>query len=173
MTMTPQKNAVLRAEVEAWAAGQGDDSQPSPFVNVRAAGFTTMRDAEKWARDNAVPAVKINGRLLARRTDVEAAQAAPVRERVCYTTSVTGAVEYEVRGAAAEAVRLAMGWKTIALSHVVEMDFVTAYETEEQAVYVDPGDPSVRERMEAIAPRIIRHTCVAVHEEAPNEGAAR
>jgi hypothetical protein len=143
-------NAALRAEIEAWLASPADNSQPAPFVNVRAAGFTSMRDAEQWARANAVPTVKINGRLFARRGDAEAAQANPARERVYYTTSVTGATEYESRDAAAEAVRLAKGWTTIALSHVAEMPFVTAYETEEESCGAE----------KETAPRVVRHTQV-------------
>lgn len=147
------RNAALRVEIDAWLAVT-DDSAPTQFVNIRAMGFASKQDAERWARTNEVPYVSEGGKLLARRADVDAAQASPARERIFYKTSADDSAQHDTRAAAADALRVAMGWNAIALSHDIEMPVVTAFETEAESVRIgadqDPTAPRIFRRSEIV-----------------------
>jgi hypothetical protein len=65
------------------------------LVNLRAAGFGSMRDAQAWARANGVAAVLMGGKLLARRTEVEAHRATAAKTARSFedeTAKATGRV---------------------------------------------------------------------------------
>ena len=78
---TRNRNAVLKAEIDAWLAGPEvetpEEAKTSPFVNIRAIGFSRQSDALKWARRYDVAFVKMpGGVLMSRRADAAPAMAA-------------------------------------------------------------------------------------------------
>jgi hypothetical protein len=140
----------LRTEIEGWIGGASAGA--SPYVHLRAMGFVSKQQAERWAKINDVPFLSKGGKLLARRADAAAAEGAPASVRVFYTTSATPG-EHDTRDAAAEALRSAIGWNTIALSHDVDRPEVTAFQTEAESVRMDSDlDPT--------APRIFRRAAI-------------
>ena len=62
------RNATLRAEIDAWL--EATEADATAYVNLRAAGFTSMRDAKAWASHHKIAAAPLGGRLLVRRADV-------------------------------------------------------------------------------------------------------